>query len=574
MPSPVEQIKERLDIAEVIGSYIKLEKAGGNFKAKCPFHNEKTPSFFVSPDRGTYYCFGCGAKGDIFTFIQEFEGVDFPEALKMLAERAGVKLSDRKNVNYKEHSELYGILAEAAEFFVKNLKDNPKARKYLLNRGLKEKTIEDWQIGFAPDEWRSLFEYFKAKNVSDEKLLAAGLIKKTSEDGKRETFYDVFRGRIMFPISDSRGKIVGFSGRILVATDKAPKYVNSPETAIFKKSEILYGLDRAKKEIRRMDYSILVEGQMDLLMAHQEGFANAVASSGTAFTENHILRLKRLSGRIIMAFDADSAGFQAAKKSAELSLSLGMEVKIAPLPKGTDPAELIKSDLSGWRDCLKNSKHIIDHYLDTLLTSGISGRNLAKEIKLNVLPIVGLLPSSIDKSHFVSQIAKKSGLREDAIWQDLKITAESGMSQDMEDGLEELSHHRNHIIRKLVGILLWQEGSAIKNIDVEDLGENIKRVLGSENFDKLYKQYGDNREELVFEVENYYGDGSILERDLSELLVHFEEDALKERLVSAMRELQVSEERKDEGRSAELLSVCQSISERLAELSKKSKASF
>jgi DNA primase len=574
MPSPVEQIKERLDISDIISSYIKIEKAGSNFKAKCPFHNEKTPSFFISPSRGTYYCFGCGAKGDMFSFVQEFEGVSFPEALKMLAEKAGVKLTDGRNVHNSENAGLLRITEEATEFFEGNLKKSPEARKYLTGRGLKEETINDFRLGFVSNEWRTLFNFFKAKGVKEDKLLSAGLIKKTSEEGKRETYYDVFRGRIMFPIGDSSGRIIGFSGRILVPTDKAPKYVNSPETAIFKKSEVLYGLDKAKQEIRKKDYSILVEGQMDLIMAHQEGFANTVASSGTAFTEGHLLRLKRLSSRIIMAFDSDSAGFQAAKKSAELSLSLGMEVKIAALPKGTDPAELMKDNLTAWRESLRGSKHIIDFYLDSLLSRGTEGRNLAKEVKVNVLPFVQLLPSSIDKSHFVSQIAKKSGLREDAIWQDLKVTLTPNLSQEIlneEDFNRGESTHKDYIIRRIFGILLWQKHAEIKNVDIEKLEKGMKGILEKEEFSNLYKQYEKIQEELVFEVENYYGEGTFLDKDLHELLIHFEEDVLRNKFIAAMRKLQEAEEKKDEKKTVDLLLVCQAISERLSDLSRKSK---
>ncbi|KKP98393.1 MAG: primase protein [Candidatus Nomurabacteria bacterium GW2011_GWA1_36_15] len=270
--SPVQQIKERLSIEEIVSSYIKLEKAGANFKARCPFHNEKTPSFFVSPDRASYYCFGCGAKGDIFSFIEEFEGLDFKGALKILAERAGIPLVQYSKEKEGEKEKLYRAMEEATKFFEKNLAENKKILEYLKSRGLEEKTIGDFKIGFSLLDWRTLFEYLKSKGFSDKEIELAGLVKKTEKG-----FYDRFRGRIMFPISDSSGRIIAFSGRIFEDDGKSAKYLNSPDTPIFSKSAVLYGLDKAKESIRKNNFSILVEGQMDLILSHQAGFRNTVA---------------------------------------------------------------------------------------------------------------------------------------------------------------------------------------------------------------------------------------------------------------------------------------------------------
>ena len=254
MSSSVDQIKSKIDIVSLVGSYIRLEKAVANFKGRCPFHNEKTPSFFVSPDRGSYYCFGCQAKGDIFTFVQEFEGLDFIGSLKVLAERAGVEL-DKFNTGEKTEKErLHLVLEKAVFFYEKKLSENLEAQDYLQKRGLTTDTIKNFRIGFAPLDWRRLYEYLLDKGVSAHDMLAVGLIKQ--KEGTKDTFYDTFRGRIMFPISDSSGRVVGFSGRILVADEKSPKYLNTPETSLFNKSEILFGLDKAKKDILLKDYSI------------------------------------------------------------------------------------------------------------------------------------------------------------------------------------------------------------------------------------------------------------------------------------------------------------------------------
>ena len=259
MNSPVQKIKERLSIEDVVSSYIKLDQAGSNLKANCPFHNEKTPSFFVSPDRGSYYCFGCGAKGDIFSFVEEFEGLDFKGALKILANKAGVVLEQYNTEEESEKERLYRAMEEATKFYSQNLTKNEKAREYLKSRGLTENSIEDFRIGFAKDDWRELYNYLRSKNFTDKEIELAGLAKK-SEKG----YYDRFRGRIMFPISDSSGRVIAFSGRLFIDDGKSAKYLNSTDTPIFSKSAVLYGLDKAKDSIRKNNFSILVEGQFEI----------------------------------------------------------------------------------------------------------------------------------------------------------------------------------------------------------------------------------------------------------------------------------------------------------------------
>ncbi len=289
MSTTVEQIKEKISIEELVGSYIELVKAGANFKARCPFHNEKSPSFFITPARGTFYCFGCGEKGDIFTFVEKFENQDFRGALKILADRAGVEIKREDPKVRDEREELFSALEQATLYFQRNLVKNTEALKYLHGRGITSKTMSEWRLGFAENDWRSLFENFSQKGFSPKVLEQAGLIKKTDKG-----YYDRFRSRIIFPIADSSGRSIGFSGRIFGVEDDA-KYLNSPETQLFKKSEILYGMDKAKLEIRKRDFALIVEGQMDLLMAHQAGTTNTIATSGTALTLEHLRLLRRLT---------------------------------------------------------------------------------------------------------------------------------------------------------------------------------------------------------------------------------------------------------------------------------------
>lgn len=572
--SSVEKIKEKLDVSDVIGSYLKIEKAGQNFKAKCPFHNEKTPSFFISPNRGSYYCFGCGAKGDIFTFVQEFEGTDFIGALKVLAERAGVSLDDVPRKDTSEMDRLYSVMEMASSFFQKHLEHSSDAQGYLSKRGLTQETIESWKVGFVPNDWRLLYSYLKEKGVTETEMEKTGLIKRKDASVHGEhAWYDVFRGRIMFPIFDISGRIIAFSGRILVDDPKAPKYLNSPETVLFKKSETLYGLHKAKTEIRKKDYTILVEGQLDLLMCHQAGFSNAVASSGTAFTEAHLMKLQRLSNRLTLAFDSDKAGFTAANKSAVLALSLGMEVKIVDLPSGSDPAELILHDSEAWKDALKSGKHLIDFYLDNLLREKHNERALAKEIEKKVLPYIAMIQSSIEQAHFVAQIVKKTGIRDDAIWNDLRKIPKgipatpSGVSVPHSDDI--IRRRKDHIEGRLAGIVLWQEGIDAPIVDPTKLRTRMVGIAGETYIVNLFREKLTQSNELIFEAEAYYGTGTNLSQDVEELLFNFEEDVLRDRFVEVMKELGQAESDKDEKRAGELLVRCQEISTELARLSKR-----
>ncbi len=563
-----------MSISDVLGTYLKLEKTGVNHKARCPFHNEKTPSFFLSSSRNTYYCFGCGAKGDIFTFVQEFEGLDFTGALHLLADRAGVELEKFEPKNKEEKDELYSVLERATVFFEDNLLKNKKALEYLLARGLSSDTVKKWRLGYAPNEWRSLSTYLQEGGVTPHLMERAGLIKKGAREAG-DGFYDVFRGRIIFPIADTSGRIIAFSGRIFDDVPDAPKYLNSPETILFVKSETLHGLDKAKIALRKKDYSILVEGQIDLLMCHQAGFDNTVASSGTAFTEAHLLKLKRLSNRILFIFDGDNAGFQASLKSGDLAFSLGMEVKFAELPKGDDPAELIRKDVEAFRSSIKNSKHMIDFYLDQLLGEGVSGRALLKEIEKKVLPRIAQIQSSIEQSHFVSQVAKKSGVKEEAIWNDLRKIDRKEVGVPLEKNPiadKEVLKRKNYVERRLFGILFWQEEEKEKLIDTTKLRVALVGVLGDENLVKALEEQKPFREELIFEAESYYGEKANIERDVEELVINLTEDILRERFVILMRELDQAEKAKDEKNTQRLLTECQSVTARLAELSESRRA--
>jgi DNA primase len=416
MSDAVQQIKDKLSIVDIISPYVELHKAGKNYKGKSPFSAEKTPSFYVSPDRGMYYCFSTSQGGDMFNFIQAMEGVDFKEALTQLADKAGVELVKEDPTKRTERDRWYAALQAATDFYKEELEKETKAYQYLKDRGVTAQTATTWQIGYAPGPpiggWREVKDALESKKYSTEELLQIGLIKKT--EGGKEPF-DVFRDRIVFPMSDSSGKVVAFSGRILHPNDKAPKYVNSPETPLYKKSELLYGYDKAKTGIRTLGFSLIVEGQFDVVMAHQAGYHNTVAVSGTALTPHHVQLLQRLSEKVVLALDADRAGIAAMKKAADLMLGRGMDVKVVELPEGKDPADLIQADLAEFKKLVGKSVHVIEFLLHVLKRTELDPRTLKLKTREEVLPFILLLPNRIDQEHFVSVIAKSIGSTTEAI---------------------------------------------------------------------------------------------------------------------------------------------------------------
>lgn len=408
----VEQIKERLSIVDVVGAYVELHKAGKSYKGKSPFTHEKTPSFFVSPDRGVYFCFSSQKGGDMFTFIQEMEGVDFKGALKILAEKAHVELIPEDPKKRDERETAYALLEAAAEYFFLERDKHPHTDEYVKTRGVTEFTIRAWRIGYAPDEWRSLKTYLTGKGFSEKDMLSAGLIK-MADQGKEP--YDVFRDRIMFPIMDASGRVVAFSGRTLKKEEGTPKYVNSPETELYKKSEILYGYDRAKNSIRQYDFSLLVEGQFDLVMTHQAGYTNAVAVSGTAFTDHHLTLLTRLSNRAVLALDSDRAGIAAVKRVAGMMLARGMDVKVAEMPFGKDPADVVRQDPQELKNAIGKATHVIEFLLKVLKTDAKDDRTYKLTVREELLPVLITMQNRIDREHFEGVIAEAIGTTKDAV---------------------------------------------------------------------------------------------------------------------------------------------------------------
>jgi DNA primase len=423
----VAEIKERLSIQDIIAPYVKLHRAGRSLVGLCPFHKEKTGSFHVSTERGTWHCFGCGIGGDGFSFIEKIEGVDFKGALKLLADKAGVQITtiygseNREEASKKER--MREVMNRASEWYAGKLPNSP-AEAYAKKRLLADDTVRAWRLGHAPDAWRDLLEALTAEGFTIEELLAAGLIKEA--DGKRGTYYDRFRNRLMFPIRDATSRVVAFTGRALAEDDLA-KYLNSPETDLYHKSDILFGMDAAKDAIRTRGFAMLVEGQMDVLHAHQAGFANTVALSGTALTDRHLTLMKRYSENLMLILDADSAGFKATARSAELALRAGLRVKAARLPEGKDPADLISEDAKEFTERIRDAKPIVEFFLAELADKERDPHRLLRSAENIVLPLIAAIPSPMEREHFIQAAARTLSLSSEAVRESLARLPKQGV---------------------------------------------------------------------------------------------------------------------------------------------------
>ena len=404
-----EQIKDKLDVADFIGVYVQLKPAGKNLKGLCPFHKERTPSFMVSPDRQMWHCFGsCSEGGDIIKFLMKYENIDFSEALKILAEKAGIEIRRVSPMEQKQFGILYDINQTAKEFFKKSLLGSKEAGEYLNSRGLKKETIEEFELGFAPVNSDELTLYFVNLGYDVRDIERAGLNYKSDRGG----YFDRFRGRIMFPIDNHFGKTVGFSGRILPKYDNGEmgKYVNSPETLIYNKSKILYGLSKSKNFIREENQAVLVEGQMDFLMLWQDKVMNIVATSGTALTPDHLKSLRKQTDRAVFCFDNDEAGIKAAERSIELASQLDFGVNILVLKDYKDPAETVEKSPGTFKRLIENSKPVFEFYFDQYLPKISVSADFA-EIKKNirvVLSKIKNISSPVEQFHWIKELASRA----------------------------------------------------------------------------------------------------------------------------------------------------------------------
>lgn len=411
MSNEIDEIKAKLDIVEFVSEYLRLTPAGANFKANCPFHNEKTPSFMVNRERGIWRCFGCGEGGDALEFLMKIENIPFPEALKVLAQRTGVTLTRERQEVSTGKNRLYDLCLLAANYWHKVLLDSPRAaavREYLSGRGLSEETIDDFKIGYAIESWDNLGQFLQKRGYQEQEILAAGLTVRKDRGG----YYDRFRDRVMFPIWDYHGRIVGFGGRTL-NKDEAAKYINTPQTEIYNKSEVLYGLYQAKQEIKKKDLTILVEGYMDVIPSHQAGIKNVVSISGTALTEDQVRIIKRYSQNLAIALDQDEAGRVAALRSIDLALQLEMNVRVISVPFGKDPGECVKNNPDDWIGAIGAAREAMEYFFDEA-RSGKDQANAAdrKDIVKFMLEKISRLGSEVDRDFWTKRVAQDMSISE------------------------------------------------------------------------------------------------------------------------------------------------------------------
>jgi len=583
--SPIDEIKNRLDIVEIIGSYIKLQKAGANYRALCPFHSEKKPSFFISPARQIWHCFGgCGRGGDIFGFVKEIEGVEFGDALRILAQRSGVELKKQtpESASWRtERQRLYEICELAARFFERQLEESSagkEAKKYLLNRGIKIDSLKKWRVGYAPDVWQSLSDFLTSKKYQKEEIERAGLALKSDKG----SFYDRFRGRIIFPIFDLNSQVIGFGGRVFKEKDKTEvaKYVNTPQTLLYDKSRILYGLDKAKVEIRKKDTCILVEGYIDLIMVFQAGNENVAATSGTALTPFQLKILKRYSDNLLIAFDMDVAGGTATKRGIDLAQNQGFNVKVVTLFKDLDPADVILKDQKEWEKKVEEAKSILDFYFENTFSKFDKDNPEGKrEISKILLPVIKKIPNKIVQAHWVNQLAKKLEAKEEDVEEELKKVKPDGYSEGLSSESEEILNlpqkSRKELLEERLITLILKSPQSLELIEekqITDFSPQIKEILinlrkNSEiNFKKFPSQLSDFLNYLFLKAETEEIEENDIIPEIKNCLKESQFLEIKNKLNQISKNIKEAEEKKDFKKIEKLTKEFNSCSKSLCDL--------
>lgn len=605
MNTDLEEIKSRLNIVDVLGGYIRLEKAGANWRANCPFHNEKTPSFMVSEDKQIWHCFGCQKGGDIFSFVMEMEGLEFRDALKLLAEKAGVQLQKIDPKRAEQKNKTLEILELATKFYQAHLWQTAGGKKildYLHDRGIKDASIKEFRLGYAPDGWQNALNFLIKKGYSQAEIVKTGLLVESQKSKGR--FYDRFRDRIMFPIADSNGKIVGYSARVAPGGDESQaKYVNTPETEAYHKSRILYGFDKAKAEIRSADSVLLVEGNMDVIASHQAGIKNTVAVSGTALTEDQINTIKRFTHNIKMFFDMDNAGEQATKKSIKLCFDKDMEVRVVKIPSGKDAAETAKDDSEKLKAAIDGAKNIMEYFFENIFAKYDKEDAAGRKMILNeLLDKIGILKETTDKNYWIKKLAEKINRpgantyeEEKALTDMLKKASlkdrvqKTSQSQDQKDGFAATDGKIETLIKGLTGLMLVYEAVWKEILERENLGFlpkdsllNLMIQKGREfhfSFDELVKNLGSEddvrrAEKIYFENRYRIGlDNKLEEVDLDDPLKeaikqirNIRYELNKEKLEKISKDLDIAKKNKDDGAVRFLGEECLRINQEQAVL--------
>jgi len=598
MNNNVEEVKARLNIVDIVSEHVRLTKAGANWKGLCPFHHEKSPSFMVNEEKQIFHCFGCGKGGDVLTFVQEIESLEFREVLKMLAERAGVQLEQYESQDSGNKKRILAALELATKFYETQLwkgvgKD--KILQYLRKRGLADESIQKFRLGYAPSGWSNILKFLTDRGFTLDEINKTGLLVEKANEAKsykpEASYYDRFRDRIIFPIQDAFGNVVGFSARVAPGGDESQaKYVNTPETLVYHKSKILYGINQAKQEIKNKNYALLVEGNMDVIASSQAGIQNVVAISGTALTPDQISILKRYTDNIAMLFDMDSAGQQAAQKSADLCFEKEMNVKIVALTDGKDAADVVQKDPKLLIKSLKESVSAMEYFFKNILDKydrkTVEGKN---NIAKKVLEHVAHIENKIEKVSWVKKIAHELDVEESVISSVLKTIESSVLSplrkQENQDEQPASFQKRADIIRDcLLGVIMSDENVWRENSEKEKESEWAKGdpligfVLqnGPEvgfSFDGLIEKIEDasiieKLRKVYFDTKYRFTPKGVTEQfqeDLQGLADSYKDQYLKElqkeRLHSIIKEIEKAEQKGDKETLAKLMSEFTKLSQ-------------
>ncbi len=424
MNDQVEKVKSKIDIVEVIGERVALKKAGRHFKGLCPFHSEKSPSFIVSSERQSFKCFGCQEGGDVISFLQKYDGYSFLEALEMLAKKAGITLDSYRpttqDMHRKKLLEIMSLSSEYYHFLLTQHASGEEARKYLKSRGIGSEAINQFNLGYAPNQWRSVSDFLvNKKKYLSEDLEAVGLVIRKDQSG----FYDRFRGRVMFPLKDHKGVVVGFSGRTLIKDEKEAKYINSPETILYSKSKMLYGLWENREYIRKENKIVLVEGELDVIPSWQAGVKNVAAIKGSAFTLEQAQLISRFTNNVSMSLDADGAGQEAIKRAVSIAENVDMSIRVVQISGGKDPGDVATSNPRAWREMVTQASLYWDFLINSALSQHDSGTGEgAKAISQEVVPALAQISNSVMRAHYVGELSKKLRVPEESIYSEIERT--------------------------------------------------------------------------------------------------------------------------------------------------------
>lgn len=622
MNSSVEEVKTRINIVDLVGEYVRLQRAGANWRALCPFHNEKSPSFMVSEDKQIFHCFGCGKGGDIFGFLMELEGLEFKEALKILAERAGVKLDSYQPQRTDDKKKTLEILELATKFFEKQLWDGAGKEKilnYLRGRGLSDDSIRNFRLGYAPDGWRNLLNFLLERGYRMEEIARTGLEVQKNKDSEipnskiqmpnklqnpndisttnyklsTTNYYDRFRDRIMFPIADLFGKIIGFSARVAPGGDESQaKYVNTPESEVYHKSKVLYGIDKARQEIKSQNAALLVEGNMDVIALHQAGMKNTVAVSGTALTPDQLDILKRYSSNLRLFFDADEAGKKATQKSAEAAFQKDFNVSIVSLPQGKDAAELLAENKEELLQAVKNTWPAMEYFFSGYLQKyDIAKAEDKKIIAAEVVKIIANFKNEIEREHWVKKLAQALETEEKTIYTLLKNSErpESAYQKSEQPAEIFVAGKRLEMLReKLLGLALvdsvvWEKLGDMETDDVVSYlkADNLFSAILEKGqscayaFDKLAEDIGGEQGErarrLYFASKYQFdGEAGATEREpaenmqlMTEYFDNIRKEIYREKRKQLEKDIKKAEEIRDKEAVKKLMAEFSQISNKL-----------